>query len=36
MNVKSKKKTKNKCLTDITSEYQKRLEKYHELKDLMN
>lgn len=31
-----KKEDQNKCLTDITSEYQKRLDKYHELKDLMN
>lgn len=31
-----KKEDQNKCLADITSAYQKRLEKYHELKDLMN
>ncbi|EDY1997985.1 hypothetical protein GTD56_004520 [Salmonella enterica subsp. diarizonae] len=31
-----KKEDKNKCLHDITSVYKKRLEKYHELEDLMN
>ncbi|EAS3780366.1 hypothetical protein D6F12_18325 [Salmonella enterica] len=31
-----KKEDKNKCLPDITSVYKKRLEKYHELEDLMN
>lgn len=31
-----KKKDKNKCLSDITSDYKKRLEKYHELESLMN
>lgn len=31
-----KKEDENKCLSDITSVYKKRLEKYHELESLMN
>lgn len=36
MNATSKKKTEKKCIIDISSEYQKRLKKYRELKTLMS